>query len=166
MRLPLLVTALTVAGAAYAADQIQPVLDAFEKAHPNITVQYEAVPFDDFNSVLAARLTNSSDAIDVFDVDMPRTDAYVARGWLADLSATFPALKDSVDPGSLEAATVDGKVVTMPYQTSSNIMYYNEKLLAAAGILKREKAGQFVYYGMKDQLAVKMCELVHKHLVD
>jgi DNA-binding transcriptional ArsR family regulator len=38
-------------------------------------------------------------------------------------------------------------------------------LLATAGVLTREKAGQSVYYGMKDQLAVKMCELVHKHLV-
>ena len=39
-------------------------------------------------------------------------------------------------------------------------------LLAAAGILTRRKSGQSVYYGMKDQLAVKMCELVHDHLVD
>jgi DNA-binding transcriptional ArsR family regulator len=39
-------------------------------------------------------------------------------------------------------------------------------LMAAAGILRREKAGQRVYYGMKDQLAVKMCELVHGHLVN
>ena len=38
-------------------------------------------------------------------------------------------------------------------------------LLAAAGVLTREKSGQCVYYGMKDQLAVKMCELVHKHMV-
>ncbi|MFC0682191.1 ABC transporter substrate-binding protein [Lysobacter korlensis] len=125
---------ITYAGAAYAADQIQPVLDAFESEHPNIKVEYESVPFDDFNSVLAARLTNASDAIDVFDVDMPRTDAYVARGWLADLTATFPDLADSVDPGSLEAATVDGKLVTMPYQTSTNIMYYNKDLLEAAGV--------------------------------
>ncbi len=33
-------------------------------------------------------------------------------------------------------------------------------LLAAAGILQREKDGQCVYYGIKDRLAVKMCELV------
>lgn len=125
---------ITYAGAAYAADQIQPVLDAFEEAHPNISVEYESVPFDDFNSVLAARLTNSSDAIDVFDVDMPRTDAYAARGWLADLSATFPELESAVDPGSFEAANVDDKIVAMPYQTSTNIMYYNKTLLDAAGI--------------------------------
>jgi DNA-binding transcriptional ArsR family regulator len=39
-------------------------------------------------------------------------------------------------------------------------------LLAAAGILTRKKDGQCVYYGMKDQLVVKLCELVHSHLAD
>ena len=37
-------------------------------------------------------------------------------------------------------------------------------LLAGAGILARRKEGQRAYYGMKDQLAMKLCALVHKHL--
>src|SRR5690348_15672029 len=37
-------------------------------------------------------------------------------------------------------------------------------LLAGAGILVRRKSGQCVFYGMRNQLAVKMCELVHGHL--
>lgn len=37
-------------------------------------------------------------------------------------------------------------------------------LLASANILERRKEGQRVYYGMKDQLAMKLCALVHKHL--
>jgi DNA-binding transcriptional ArsR family regulator len=37
-------------------------------------------------------------------------------------------------------------------------------LLAGAGILERRKEGQRVYYGMKDQLALKLCALVHKLL--
>jgi DNA-binding transcriptional ArsR family regulator len=39
-------------------------------------------------------------------------------------------------------------------------------LLAAAGILTRKKNGQWVYYGMKDQLVMKLCELVHSHMAD
>jgi len=39
-------------------------------------------------------------------------------------------------------------------------------LLASAGILRREKQGQCVYYGMKDRLAVQLCELVHSRLQD
>ena len=37
-------------------------------------------------------------------------------------------------------------------------------LLAAAGILTRKKEGQCVYYGIKDRLAVKLCELVRAQL--
>ena len=37
-------------------------------------------------------------------------------------------------------------------------------LLATAGILTRQKAGQCVYYGIKDQLAMQLCELVRAQL--
>ena len=39
-------------------------------------------------------------------------------------------------------------------------------LLAAAGILTREKEGQCVYYGLKDPLTLKLCELVHNQLAE
>ena len=39
-------------------------------------------------------------------------------------------------------------------------------LLAAAGILQRKKDGQRVFYGIKDHLAVKLCELVRAQLVE
>ena len=39
-------------------------------------------------------------------------------------------------------------------------------LLAAAGILTRQKEGQCVYYGMKDPLTLKLCALVHSQLRD
>lgn len=125
---------IVYAGAAYSPSGIQPVLDAFHKAHPNITVEYQSVPFNDFNSVLSTRLGRGDNTIDVFDVDMPRTAAYAARGWLGDISSAFPNLPSVVDPGSLKAASVDGKLQAMPYQTSTNLMYYNKKLLSKAGI--------------------------------
>ncbi len=37
-------------------------------------------------------------------------------------------------------------------------------LLATAGILTRKKDGQCVYYGLKDELTLKLCELVHSQL--
>jgi DNA-binding transcriptional ArsR family regulator len=38
-------------------------------------------------------------------------------------------------------------------------------LLATAGILEREKAGQWVYYGMRDKLVLQLCELVRAQIV-
>jgi ArsR family transcriptional regulator len=50
-------------------------------------------------------------------------------------------------------------IVTATGSTQANVSKHLA-LLTAAGILERKKAGQCVYYGMKDQLAVKLCELV------
>lgn len=56
-------------------------------------------------------------------------------------------------------------IVTATGSTQANVSKHLA-LLAAAGILQRRKAGQCVYYGMKDQLAVKLCELVRAHVAE
>jgi len=39
-------------------------------------------------------------------------------------------------------------------------------LMAAAGLLTRERRGQSVYYGMKDPLILKVCALMHAQLLN
>jgi DNA-binding transcriptional ArsR family regulator len=56
-----------------------------------------------------------------------------------------------------------GEIVEATGATQANVSKHLA-LLAAAAIVTRAKAGQCVYYGMKDQLTVKMCELVHAQL--
>jgi DNA-binding transcriptional ArsR family regulator len=56
-----------------------------------------------------------------------------------------------------------GGIVTAVGATQANVSKHLA-LLAGAGILARKKAGQRVYYSLKDQLAMKLCALVHKHL--
>jgi DNA-binding transcriptional ArsR family regulator len=56
-------------------------------------------------------------------------------------------------------------IVSAAGSTQANVSKHLA-LLAAAGILTRKKDGQCVYYGMKDQLVVKLCELVHSQLAD
>ena len=56
-----------------------------------------------------------------------------------------------------------GQIVEAVGATQANVSKHLA-LLAGAGILARQKDGQHVYYGMKDQLAMKLCALVHKHL--
>lgn len=121
-------------GAAYPPEALAPVFAAFEKAHPTIKVKFESVPFDDLNNVLSVRLGSGNSDLDVFDVDMPRTDAYEARGWLVQLNDAFGDLSSSIDKASIEAATVGNKLVAIPMQTSTNIMYYNKALLSKAGV--------------------------------
>jgi len=57
------------------------------------------------------------------------------------------------------------EIVTATGATQANISKHLS-LLAAAEIVTREKDGQCVFYGMKDPLTLKMCELVHDQLTD
>ena len=57
-----------------------------------------------------------------------------------------------------------GEIVAATGATQSNISKHLS-LLAAAGIIRRQKNGQFVYYGMSNPLTMKLCELVHKELL-
>jgi len=61
-----------------------------------------------------------------------------------------------------EARTVN-TIVEATGSTQANVSKHLG-LLATAGILKREKGGQCVYYGMKDKLVVQLCELVQAQL--
>lgn len=56
-------------------------------------------------------------------------------------------------------------IVTAVAATQANVSKHLA-LLASAGILTRQKNGQCVYYGLKDELTLKLCELVHQQLAD
>ncbi len=58
-----------------------------------------------------------------------------------------------------------GEIVAATGATQANVSKHLA-LLAAAGILRREKDGQRVYYGVKDRLAVRLCELVRGQLAE
>lgn len=61
-----------------------------------------------------------------------------------------------------EPRTVN-EIVAAVGATQANVSKHLS-LLAAAGILTRKKDGQCVYYGLKDELTLKMCALVHGQL--
>ena len=58
-----------------------------------------------------------------------------------------------------------GDIVAATGSTQANVSKHLA-LLAAAGILQREKDGQCVYYGIKDPLVMRLCELVRAQLLD
>ena len=58
-----------------------------------------------------------------------------------------------------------GDIVAATGSTQANVSKHLA-LLAAAGILQREKDGQRVYYGLKDQLAIRLCEFVRAQMAE
>ena len=115
------------------AEDLQPVFDAFAEAHPTITVEYEAVPFDQLNSVLDARIGNRDGNPDVFWADQPRIPALAARGYTEDLTEQFSDDLGVFDPAPVESSSFDGKLWALPIANSTQLLYYNKALLDAAG---------------------------------
>ena len=88
---------------------------------------------------------------------------------LGQIASRFKVLGEPMRLKILQAVCKEprtvGDIVTATGATQANVSKHLG-LLATAGILSRKKDGQCVYYGMKDQLAVKMCELVRAQLAD
>jgi DNA-binding transcriptional ArsR family regulator len=60
-----------------------------------------------------------------------------------------------------EALSASGGGKTPTGATQSNVSKHLF-LLSSAGIVTRQKEGQFVYYRMSNPLTMKLCEPVHK----
>lgn len=114
--------------------QMQPVIDAFEKAHPTIDVNWQTVPFDSLASTVDARVSNKGGDPDVYWADQPRISALAARGEVEDLTAVFAQYKDSFTPTAYDAGLFQDKLWALPIANSTQLLYYNKKLLDDAGI--------------------------------
>jgi ABC-type glycerol-3-phosphate transport system substrate-binding protein len=115
-------------------DHMQPVVDAFEKAHPSIKVEWQTVPFDALNSTLDARVANKGGDPDVYWADQPRISALAARGEAEDLTAAFSGSKESFDPTAYDAGVYQDKLWALPIANSTQLLYYNKTLLQKAGL--------------------------------
>lgn len=82
---------------------------------------------------------------------------------LEQIAARFKMLGEPMRLRILQAVCKQPRtvndIVSAAGSTQANVSKHLA-LLAAAGILTRTRDGQRVYYGIKDQLAVKLCELV------
>lgn len=92
----------------------------------------------------------------------------VAAEELQQIATRFKMLGEPMRLRILQAVCREPRtvndIVTTIGSTQANVSKHLA-LLTTAGILNRKKDGQRVYYGMKDQLTVKLCELVRAQMV-
>jgi len=114
---------------------LQPAIDGFEKKYPNIKVNYEYVPFDQYNNLVEQRIGGKDAGVDVFDVDSGTVGTLANKGYLVDLTSDFAKdVKNKSLPAEYEANTFQGKLWSVPMWDSMQYLYYNKDLLAKAGI--------------------------------
>ena len=113
---------------------MQAVIDAFQKAHPTIKINYESVPFDSLASTIDARVANKDGNPDVYWADQPRISALAARGEAEDLTNAFSGSKANFVPTAYDAGVYQDKLWALPIANSTQLLYYNKSLVKQAGL--------------------------------
>ncbi|MEC0230730.1 ABC transporter substrate-binding protein [Paenibacillus alba] len=91
------------------------VIEMYEKAHPNVKIEAEYAPFDDYWKKLAPQ-ASANQLPDVIQMDISYLTQYGGKNQLADLSAyTKNGLIDvsSISPNAVSGGEVGGKLVAM-----------------------------------------------------
>ncbi|GAA3729141.1 hypothetical protein GCM10022239_02320 [Leifsonia bigeumensis] len=109
-------------------------IDAFEDAHPGVTIKEQQIAFDDLSTQVQARLSSKDTSIDVIAVDGPRLANMAAQGFLRDLSDSRDEILASTGEFALKQVTYEDAQYAFSQWTSTNVMFYNKALLAAAGV--------------------------------
>jgi len=114
---------------------IEQVAKDFEAANPDISVKVEKPPFNDMFQQIQVRLGGGQVTPDVFAVDVPVTASYSYRGWLMPLDDVFSD-QEKADwlPSAVKAGTYNGKLMSAPLSTSTQLLFYNKKIFDRAGI--------------------------------
>lgn len=106
------------------------IVSAFEEEHPDIDVQVETVPFDDYFTKLQTSIAGQS-AADVVDLNYENFVSYAGSGALAALEGVdASAYQDSL----LESFALDGTQYGLPSSYSDVVLFYNTDLFDAAGL--------------------------------
>ncbi|MFE2772910.1 ABC transporter substrate-binding protein [Microbacterium resistens] len=112
------------------------VIDAFQKANPGITVKQLNIPYAQYTSTINQRMTGGGGDIDLMVVDAGGAVLdWANRGFLADISDLKDAAIDAaVSEDMVTAREADGKLYALETWTTSQFLYYNPEILAAAGV--------------------------------
>jgi len=112
--------------------------EPFEKAHPNIKLNFVNTPFADAHDKLLTSFAAGSGAPDVASIEIGRVGGFTAKGGLADL------LAPPFDAGSLkndmvaykwtQGSTADGRLVCLPWDIGPAGVWYRVDIFEALGL--------------------------------
>jgi multiple sugar transport system substrate-binding protein len=116
-------------------DKVKALTDGFTAEHPNIEIEPVYVPFADFKKRLSVGLA-ASELPDLVIIDNPDHAAYAAMGLFADITEEvnkWPE-KDQFFEGPWSSTIYEGKQYGVPLGSNNLALFYNEQMLADAGV--------------------------------
>lgn len=113
------------------------VIAAYEEENPNVDIKQLNIPYAQYTSTINQRLgTGGGGGIDLMVVDAGGAAIdWDNRGFLADVSdLSDAAIEAAVSPDMVTSREINGKLVSIETWTTSQFLYYNADILAAAGV--------------------------------
>ncbi|NDL60611.1 ABC transporter substrate-binding protein [Phytoactinopolyspora mesophila] len=113
--------------------EFRALFDAFEEAHPNITIKPVDILADDYDDKITAMLAGGDDTDVLTMKNVIGYSRYANRGQLMDITD----MADSIDTSNLaglDAYDIDGQYYALPYRQDFWLLYYNKGLFDEAGL--------------------------------
>ncbi len=114
----------------------QAVIDAYEAANPNVTIELVDVPSAEYQDTMNIRLSGGDDTDIITVKDIPGYSAMLTRGQIVPLNDYIAAseIDLSAYSGAAEELTYEGSIYALPFRSDIWILYYNKAIFDAAGV--------------------------------
>lgn len=110
--------------------------EAYEAAHPGVTIEYIDVSSQDYDTKVAAMLAGG-DTSDIYMVkDIPALQNWYDAGYTENLNDYMTAANYDVSGyvGMDVYYTIDGNYAALPFRSDFEVLFYNKDLFDAAGV--------------------------------
>lgn len=120
-------------------DFIQGLIDEYEAQNPNITIEWQDLPWDGIQDKFLTQ-TAGGNPPDVVNIWSQLALTYGSKGALLDLEANATEEQKSIYlEAAYDSARLGDKVYAFPWYATPNIVVYNTALLEKAGITEVPK---------------------------
>jgi multiple sugar transport system substrate-binding protein len=133
---PVTITYFTFSASPDHMEDLAQMVAAFEAANPNIKVQVETAPFNDYFTKLQTLIAGGT-APDVFELNYENFVSYASKDVLLDMTPLVdadPTFAERFYPLAYAAFSRDGKQYGLPASFSNVVLFYNKDLFDAAGV--------------------------------
>lgn len=110
------------------------IVDAWNTDHPDIQVEIVQAGWDGIYDKLITQF-NGNSAPDIIHYEAASIVPFARDGYLADLTKAIPAdVKSDISEGVWKSVTVDDKIVGVPTELQTYVVFANKGLLEDAGV--------------------------------
>ena len=119
----------------WAPPVLQPFFEKFEK-ETGIKVEVDDYEFRKLLDIIEVRQKAEDETVDIFFVDAPLVPSYAVRGFMKPLNEYFTEeeIEATWPKAAVDVGYWDGTLWAPPINNSSQVLFYNRKLLKEAGL--------------------------------